>query len=359
MQFLYQNRWLFGILAILFATALIVWIEEIIYYRLKDRFHKTKRIWDDSFLIALHKPLFYFIWVIGLSILLTQVILYINFGTSLLPYFNQVRQILFVIFLLWFAFRYIHEVEHRLFTTPTVQGKHRDKTTVRAIAQVIRIFAFILALTFVLQIMGKSITALLTFGGIGALAVGFAAKDTLANFIGGMMIYWDRPFSVGDWIRSPDRNIEGYVEHIGWRLTRIRTMDKRPLYVPNMLFSTISVENPSRMFNRRIYATIGLRYDDAPKVESILKDVKEMLVNHPGIDTSQTLMVNLVELANSSLNFLIYAFTKTTDTAKFQDVQQDIFLKTIDIISQHGAECAFSTTTLHVPEGVLLKQQEK
>ncbi len=67
------------------------------------------------------------------------------------------------------------------------------------------------------------------------------------------MIYFDRPFKVGDWIRSPDRQIEGTVERIGWRMTIIRTFDKRPLYVPNSVFSSIVVENPSRMLNRRIY----------------------------------------------------------------------------------------------------------
>ncbi len=91
------------------------------------------------------------------------------------------------------------------------------------------------------------------------------------------MIYFDRPFKVGDWIRSPDRQIEGTVERIGWRMTSIRTFDKRPLYVPNSVFSNIVVENPSRMLNRRIFETIGLRYDDADKVPVIIDEVREML----------------------------------------------------------------------------------
>ena len=113
-----------------------------------------------------------------------------------------------------------------------------------------------------MQLFDYSVSGLLAFGGIGGIAVGFAAKDLLANFFGGLMIYLDRPFSVGDWIRSPDKEIEGTVEDIGWRLTRIRTFDKRPLYIPNSIFASISVENPSRMSNRRIYEKIGIRYDD-------------------------------------------------------------------------------------------------
>ena len=76
---------------------------------------------------------------------------------------------------------------------------------------------------------------------MAVIAIGFAAKDLLSNFFGGLFIYLDRPFAVGDWIRSPDREIEGTVEQIGWRVTRIRTFDKRPLYIPNSVFSQISV----------------------------------------------------------------------------------------------------------------------
>ena len=112
--------------------------------------------------------------------------------------------------------------------------------------------------------------------------MGFAAKDLLANFFGGMMIYMDRPFSVGEWIRSPDKEIEGTVEDIGWRLTRIRTFDKRPLYIPNSVFANISVENPSRMTSRRIYETVGIRYDDIDKMDLIVAQVKGMLLDKTG-----------------------------------------------------------------------------
>jgi MscS family membrane protein len=188
----------------------------------------------------------------------------------------------------------------------------------------------------------------LAFGGIGGIAVGFAAKDLLANFFGGLMIYLDRPFSVGDWVRSPDKSIEGTVENIGWRLTRIRTFDKRPLYVPNSVFASIAVENPSRMTNRRIYETIGIRYDDASKMDVIVNDVIEMLKGHEEIDTSQTLIVNFNSFAPSSLDFFVYTFTKTTHWVKFHQIKQDVLLKILNIIEGHGAEVAFPTSTLHV-----------
>ena len=117
------------------------------------------------------------------------------------------------------------------------------------------------------------------------------------------MIYLDRPFTIGDWIRSPDREIEGTVESIGWRLTVVRTFDKRPLYIPNSVFTTLTVENPSRMSNRRIKETIGIRYQDANKMGEIVAEVKSMLEQHDEIDTSQTLIVNFNAYSSSSLDF--------------------------------------------------------
>jgi MscS family membrane protein len=178
------------------------------------------------------------------------------------------------------------------------------------------------------------------------LAVGFAAQDLLSNFFGGLIIYLDRPFTLGDWIRSPDREIEGTVESIGWRVTVVRTFDKRPLYIPNSLFTTLTVENPSRMTNRRIKETIGIRYQDAEKMGVIVADVKAMLESHEEIDSSLTLIVNFNTYAASSLDFFIYTFTKTTNWIKYHEIKQDVMLRVIEIVHTHGADFAFPTTTL-------------
>ncbi len=154
------------------------------------------------------------------------------------------------------------------------------------------------------------------------------------------MIYFDRPFSVGDWISSPDRNIEGTVERIGMRMTMIRTFESRPLYVPNSVFSSIVVQNPSRMQHRRIRETIGIRYKDADKMAVIVDEVKTMLQNHPDIEQNATLMVNFDAFAGSSLEFFIYTFTKTVNWARYHEVKQDVMLKIIEIVQRNGADFA-------------------
>jgi MscS family membrane protein len=200
----------------------------------------------------------------------------------------------------------------------------------------------------IFQIFGISISGMLAFGGVGGLIAGLAAKDLLANFFGSIMIYLDRPFKVGDWIRSPDRSIEGSVEKIGFRLTVIRTFDQRPLYVPNSVFTSIAVENPSRMYNRRINETIGVRYKDAKKLPLILDEVRNMLINHADIEDRQTLIVNFNTFGASSLEFFIYTFTKTTDWIEFHHIKQDVMFQVLNIIHEHGADCAFPTQTLHI-----------
>ncbi|WP_372372503.1 mechanosensitive ion channel family protein [Alcaligenes faecalis] len=233
----------------------------------------------------------------------------------------------------------------------TQLSKGGDPTSARLIARVLKFGAFVVMLLFFGEHFGLSMSGLLAFGGIGGIAIGMAGKDILSNVFSGAMLYFDRQFKIGDWIRSPDRNIEGTVVEIGWRLTKIMTFDKRPLYVPNSLFSSISVENPGRMTNRRINTEVGLRYEDAGKVRGIVDEIGQMLAQHPDIDQTQTTLVYFNAFADSSLNIMVYCFTKTTQWAEWLGIQQDVYLKIIDIVQRHGADFAFPSQTLYVEKG--------
>lgn len=302
--------------------------------------------WDDVVVTALARPLRVVLWVVVGYIALD---IY-TVGEGWQDYLVTMYDTLLVVLLAWFLHRLIGGAEQELLSTHYGDSGSTDKATVRAVAQLLRVAMWVIAGLMVLQSVGVSISGLLAFGGIGGIAVGFAAKDLLANFFGGLSIYLDRPFTTGDWIRSPDKQIEGTVEDIGWRLTRIRTFDQRPLYVPNAIFSQIAVENPSRMHNRRIYETIGIRYQDADKMGTIVQQVKAMLQAHEDLDLSRTLIVNFVAFGPSSLDFFIYTFTKTTVWVEFHEIKQDVLLKTLEIIHANGADVAFPTQTLHVEQ---------
>ena len=119
------------------------------------------------------------------------------------------------------------------------------------------------------------------------------------------------------------------------------------------MFTQISVENPSRMLNRRIYETIGLRYQDSAVLAQIVEDVRQMLASHEDIDTTRTLIVNLVSFGPSSLDFFVYTFTKTTDWVDFHAIKQDVMLQILGIVAHHGAEVAFPSRSLYVESGAL------
>ncbi|MCG8670344.1 MAG: mechanosensitive ion channel family protein [Pseudomonadales bacterium] len=340
-----DGNWVVKSFIVIFVSLMINYVLSRFFTHLAVQFAKTKNLWDDSLLASARKPVRYFVLLIGARLVLK--IIEPELTASTIELAKGVFQVGVIALFAWFAVRFITEAEQNL-KTPGYTKEPMDATTVTAVSKLLRVSVIITATLVVAQSMGYSVSGVLAFGGIGGIAVGFAAKDLLANFFGGLMIYMDRPFSVGDWVRSPDRQIEGTVEHIGWRLTCIRTFDKRPLYVPNSMFTSIALENPSRMTHRRIYETMGVRYDDVTKVRSILAAVKTMLVEHDEIDHGQTLIVNFNCYGPSSLDFFIYTFTKTTNWIKYHEVKEDVLLKIADIVESNGAEFAFPTQTLHV-----------
>ena len=344
-----ENIWMLESFVVVFATLVGALFVSRILRRLNKRAELTHTLWDDALVGAIQYPAKWLVWVVGLS---SAVGLAGEQSHSIiLNSVDHVRYLAVVGIVTWFLVGLITRAE-RNFMSPEYCMKPMDQTTASAMGKLLRVSVIITALIIVLQYFQVEVSGILAFGGIGGIAVGFAAKDLLANFFGGLMIYLDRPFAVGDWIRSHDKEIEGTVEDIGWRLTRIRTFDKRPLYIPNSTFTQIAVENPSRMSNRRIYETIGIRYDDVSKMEAIVVDVRAMLLQHDDIAHDLTLMVNFNAFASSSLDFFIYCFTKTKNWAEFHAIKQDVLLRVLGIIDQHNAECAFPTSTLHIADGI-------
>jgi MscS family membrane protein len=345
-DFFKTESWTIQVFVIVFVSLLFDWVQKRLLRKLHKNLEKTKNYWDDTLIEAAQRPITALIWILGLSF--AGEIVQAQSEAVVFEAIEPIREVGVIVCLVWFLVRFIRIAEHSIVRRKMQAGEPFDRTTADAIAKLLRISVVITAALVILQTLGYSISGVLAFGGIGGIAVGYAAKDLLANFFGGFTIYMDRPFDVGDWIRSPDRQIEGTVEKIGWRITCIRTFDKRPLYVPNAVFTTISVENPSRMTNRRIYETIGIRYDDVGKMAVVVEDVKNMLKEHEDIDAGQTLIVNFNEFAPSSLDFFVYTFTKTTNWIKFHEIKQDVMLKIINIVESHGAECAFPTSTIHL-----------
>ena len=230
----------------------------------------------------------------------------------------------------------------------TSHDSRLDANSINVITKLLRASVYITSALVLMQSFGINISGLLAFGGVGGLAIGFASKDLLSNFFGAIMIYMDKPFKVGDTIDSPDKNILGTVESIGWRSTIVRNFDQRPVYIPNSLFSSIIVVNSSRMTHRKIDEIIGVRYSDISQVEIIVDQIKTFLNNSEFVDQSKSVVVNLSQYGDFSVNIKVYCFSATTDFTKFHEDKQSILLKIADIVAENNADFAFPTQTLYL-----------
>jgi MscS family membrane protein len=338
--------WIASLVAIALVTVVVNQVAQVLLRQAAKAARRTSTAWDEALLTTAGRPVLAAMWVIGAGFMAR--VLQRQVDVDFLDEALAVRDVALIACVTWFLLRFIDAVGRNIVATRRARGEEFDLTTVDALGKLARLVTLALAALTIAQTLGFQITGLLALGGVGGIAVGFAAKDLLANFFGGLTIYLDRPFSVGDWIRSPDKSIEGTVEYISWRHTRIRAFNKNPIYVPNAVFTSIVVENPSRMSHRRIKEIIGLRYDDFAQVSRIVTDIRAMLRAHPGIDATQTLIVNFNEFGASSLDIMVYTFTRTIVWVEYHEVKQDVLLRIGEIIARHGAGIAFPTRTVQL-----------
>ena len=299
---------------------------------------KTKNQLDDHLIKSISTPLKTLIWFGWLYFSIVAFEGQIEVLTSVIGYINITP----IFIVTWGVVRMISGIETYL----VEEDNSVDNDSVRLFSRLIKILIVTAILLGIAQFLGFSISSLLTFGGVGGIVMGFAAKDMLSNIFGGLMIQMDKPFSTGDWIRSTQ--FEGTVEKIGWRMTRIRTFSQNPVYIPNSIFASIPIETPSRMTNRRIKEVVGIRYDDIKQMPLIVAEVESMLKTHKGINQAQPLRVFFNYFNASSIDFNIYAFTNTTSKDEYQKIKQEILLTVASIIESHQAEIAFPTQTLHI-----------
>lgn len=310
---------------------------------------KTDTKLDDILVHTLSLPILLFIIFVSAYSLIYNIAPEI-IGLNLIST-DQVITYTLLVFMFWIFWRFINELEHLAVNQQenVLPGKLQDKVKVsrhgmRIVTFSLRIIVVIIALLTIINMAGVSLTGLLAFGGLGGIILGFALKDPLSNFVAGALIFWEKPFAVGDWVRCPAENIEGVVENITWRTTLLKTFERRPIYVPNAVFMNNVVENAQRMTNRRIYETISVRYDDLDKLNALLQEIRQVMKEHDGIDDEQSLIVSFTRYGDSALEFLVYAITFTTTLEGFQEVKQDILFIIGDLVKKHKMEFAYPTT---------------
>lgn len=289
------------------------------------------------FLFSIHDPCIFLLWSIAVVLVLEIIVKKTLFLAKFL---------LFILSITWVILKFLAEGEKYLINFVYVgdqKAYRRNKTTIIAINRILKVILVLFAVLLTMQYFNINITGIIALGGAGTIVLGLAAKELLANFFGGMMIFMDRQFMVGDSIRSSSQGIEGKVEYIGWRLTRIRTLENSLLYVPNSAFLTMSVENASKRYSRRIKEVIRLKYKDLSKIDTVLEDLRNMLITHPEIDPNQMCFIGIYQFNYLAVDCLLCCFTKATDLDAYLKVQHDILYKISNILNKHEIELAFTT----------------
>lgn len=237
--------------------------------------------------------------------------------------------------------------------------------------KIVNFLIVIIGLLLILYFAGVDLTAVLSGLGIGGLAVALAAKETLSNFFGTLSILLSDVFSQGDWIVIESE--EGVVIEIGLRVTTLRTFDNALIAIPNSTLANKDVKNWSkRTLGRRIKMKIGVKYDSKPQdIKNAVNEIRSMLENHPRIATKRTeyqhrltnsyilvsqddlqgvkkdVLVYLDEFASSSINILVYCFSKSVNWEEWLETKEDVMHKIMEILENNSLEFAFPSMSLY------------
>ena len=204
----------------------------------------------------------------------------------------------------------------------------------------------VLALLTILHNLGFEVTSLLAGLGIGGVAIALASQKTLENLLGGVMVVADQPVRVGDFCRYGDKL--GVVEDVGIRSTRIRSLDRTVVSVPNAEFSAMQIENFGVRDRIRLFTTIGLRYETSPdQLRWVLAEIRRLLLSHPMVSNDPA-RVRFVNYGAYSLDLEIFAYVLTADWNEFLAIREDFFLRVMDIVEKSGTGFAFPSQTAYL-----------
>ncbi len=300
---------------------------------------KSNTSLDEQIIVALKEPIRFGFVVVGIHVFFLLIFVNNNFIHLLLE-----SLIIFTIF--WAIVSIIDAIKDYLFNYSTTDKQHSQELG-NFVAKVIKGIIIAIGASMILSNWGVNVTGIVASLGLGGLAFALAAKDTAANLFASIALLLDNSIKSGEWIKVA--GVEGVVEGVGMRTTKIRSFQKSLFTVPNHLIANNPIENFSRRGVRRIKMNVGLTYDtSSSQLEKIVLEIREMLQNHPKISQKETLLVNFNDFGDSALNIFIYAFTYTSQWDHYLDIREDIHLKIIQIVERNGSAFAFPSQSLYV-----------
>ena len=314
---------------------------------------KTSTEVDERLVLSFKKPLNVFFLVTG--VYLAVVVLDVDVRVLLLT--NKLFRIATIILVAWGLYNFSSNTVRFFSSFQNKIKADQNELIGRFIAKILKVVIVALGIVLVFSELGYNVTGFITGLGIGGLAFALAAKDTAANIFGGIVIIIDKPFKTGDWIYTP--KVEGTVEDINLRSTKIRTFANAVVIVPNADLTTDPITNWSRMKKRRITFSLGVTYSTPKeKIEIVMERIRELLKNHPEIH-KQTIFVRLDKFSESSIDIFLYFFTKTTNWEKFLEVKEDINLNIIEIMNKENVSFAFPSRSIYLENNELPKLENQ
>ncbi|MDQ6967614.1 MAG: mechanosensitive ion channel family protein [Mariprofundaceae bacterium] len=339
------SRWLLSFLLITITIAAQRYIIKVFHHITRTITAHTETPLDDLLLTAAEKPASWLILMVGLIVSIHTLNPPLK-AFPLVNIFDNTARIAAIALGSWFTWRLIDGFSAYFSARAAHTQTALDDQLVPFITKTLKIF-LIFTLTLVLaQNMGYSISGLIASLGIGGLAVAMAAKDSISNIFGSIMILIDRPFTVGDWIKT--KEFEGVVEEVGFRSTRIRTFAKTLVNVPNSQLANMVIDNIDAMPKRRVKMRVGITYDTTPeKMQQAVTSIEKILKQHVGVDQAFSL-VKFDAFEDSSLSIFLYYFTKSTHWDEYLQVRQEINLEIMQTLEELKLEFAFPSRSLYL-----------
>jgi len=337
-------------LAVAFGFVLVSLVARKVVLCAANRY--TNRLSDDRrgdvhvvFLRAAARPLGCAIVLLGLY-LGTAVL---QPSQRMLGHAHTAFSVLLAIALAWFLLRLVEVLTALLHRWAEKTDSTLDDQLVPLVGRAAKVAVAILAGLMVLQNMGYSVSGLIAGLGVGGLAVALAAQKTLADLFGSVMLLADRPFVLGDWIRSPDESIEGIVERIGFRSTRIRTFDQTLITIPNSRLADFVIDNVTLRPARRVWMTVRVPYHaTADQMQAAVNRIESILRNHAEVDQESLLMVKFVDFGEYSRDTMVYYFTRPTGWVDHLRVREEVNLAITESLEEMGLSIAFPTQVVHL-----------
>ena len=237
--------------------------------------------------------------------------------------------------------------KNKVFTKiKTKSNKEIDKATMNIILRVIKIAIYIVAGFMVISELGYNISGFITGLGISGVVITLAAQDTARSLIGGISIFLDRPFKVGDYIKVDQ--YEGTVEDIKFRTTSIRTLENSVLHIPNSEMSVAAIINYGEIEKRRYYAKLALEFDTKlEKVHNVKNKIWEMLQKRDDIE-KDSIMINFQEISDHGMELIVIAYINRTNYSEYLEIKEQINYGIMAILASENVELAYNTQTIHI-----------